>query len=84
MTAERDPGKLPWSELGAEIVLESTGFFTSPAADGKPGYDSHLAAGARKVVISAPTKGFAKMIVKGVNDDQLKPGDTCFGSNHFI
>ena len=77
VTAERNPGKLPWKELGADIVLESTGFFTSPADGDKPGYDSHIAAGARKVVISAPSKGFAKMVVMGVNDGDLTADDTC-------
>ncbi|MCA9054344.1 MAG: type I glyceraldehyde-3-phosphate dehydrogenase, partial [Planctomycetaceae bacterium] len=63
VTAEKDPAKLPWKDLGVDIALESTGFFTDEAKDGKPGYDSHLAAGAKKVVISAPSKGKAKMIV---------------------
>ncbi len=77
VTAERDPRDLPWKELGVEMVLESTGFFTNEATDDKPGYDSHLAAGAKKVVISAPSKGRAKLIVLGVNDDMLEAGDTC-------
>ncbi|MFP4055034.1 MAG: type I glyceraldehyde-3-phosphate dehydrogenase, partial [Phycisphaerae bacterium] len=54
-----------------------TGIFTSPKTDDKPGYDSHLDAGAEKVIISAPSKGFAKMIVLGVNDDTLTSDDTC-------
>ena len=40
--AERNPGDLPWSELGVDVALESTGFFTGRAADGKPGFDSHV------------------------------------------
>ena len=80
VTAERDPGNLPWSSLGVQIALESTGFFTDEAKDGKPGYDSHLSAGAKKVVISAPSKGRAKMIVLGVNDDQLTAGDDCISN----
>ncbi len=72
--AEKDPSKLPWKDLGVEIALESTGFFTGRAKDGKPGYDSHLTAGARKVILSAPAKDKPDMtVVLGVNDDQLKP-----------
>ena len=76
--AERDPRKLPWKELGVEVALESTGFFTKREAEGKPGYDSHLSAGARKVVISAPAKDKPDlMVVLGVNDEQLKPEHQC-------
>jgi glyceraldehyde 3-phosphate dehydrogenase len=72
--AERDPANLPWKELGVEIALESTGHFTSRSKDGKPGYDSHIAAGARKVVLSAPAKDKPDMtVVMGVNSDQIKP-----------
>ena len=72
VTAQRDPREIPWGELGAEVALESTGFFTRREADGKPGYDSHIAAGARKVVISAPAKDEPDLtVVLGVNDDQL-------------
>ena len=72
--AERDPAKLPWKDLGVEIALESTGFFTGRAKDGKPGYDSHIAAGARKVILSAPAKDKPDLtVVMGVNDDQIKP-----------
>jgi glyceraldehyde 3-phosphate dehydrogenase len=62
---ERDPAKLPWSDLGVEVVLESTGFFTSRDDAAK-----HLEAGARKVLISAPAKGEDITIVLGVNEDQ--------------
>ncbi|WP_417383824.1 type I glyceraldehyde-3-phosphate dehydrogenase [Gimesia sp.] len=76
--AERDPRELPWKELGVEVALESTGFFTNREADGKPGYDSHLTAGARKVVISAPAKDTPDMtVVFGVNDDQLTSEHIC-------
>ena len=51
--AERDPAKLPWAKLGVDVVIESTGLFTSRASKDKPGYDSHLKAGARKVILSA-------------------------------
>ncbi|HEX2105997.1 MAG TPA: type I glyceraldehyde-3-phosphate dehydrogenase [Solirubrobacteraceae bacterium] len=62
---ERDPAKLPWRDLGVEVVLESTGFFTDRDAAAK-----HLEAGAKKVVISAPAKNEDITIVLGVNDDQ--------------
>jgi glyceraldehyde 3-phosphate dehydrogenase len=61
--AERDPGNLPWKELGVDIVIESTGFFTN-AADA----EKHLVAGARKVLISAPAKGEDLTVVMGAND----------------
>lgn len=76
--AERDPRNLPWKELGVEVALESTGFFTKREADGKPGYDSHLTAGARKVVISAPAKDQPDLtVVQGVNDRLLGPEHNC-------
>jgi len=62
---ERDPAKLPWGDLGVEVVLESTGFFTERDDAAK-----HLEAGAKKVVISAPAKNEDVTIVLGVNDDQ--------------
>lgn len=75
--AERNPADLPWGDMGVQVALESTGFFTSRAKDGKPGYDSHIAAGAKKVVISAPAKDAPDLTcVMGVNDDQLKPEHT--------
>jgi glyceraldehyde 3-phosphate dehydrogenase len=63
--AERDPANLPWGELGVDIVLESTGFFTNADAA-----KAHIAGGAKKVIISAPAKGEDLTIVLGVNDDQ--------------
>jgi glyceraldehyde 3-phosphate dehydrogenase len=70
--SERDPGKLPWGELKVDVVIESTGIFTARAAGGKPGYDSHVAAGARKVILSAPAKDKPDLTcVLGVNDDKL-------------
>ncbi|KAB8168783.1 type I glyceraldehyde-3-phosphate dehydrogenase [Streptomyces sp. 3MP-14] len=66
--AERDPAKLPWSELGADIVIESTGIFTKREDAAK-----HLAAGAKKVLISAPAKNEDITIVVGVNQDQYDP-----------
>ena len=61
--AERDPANLPWGELNVDIVIESTGFFTN-ADDAR----KHIAAGAKKVLISAPAKGDAFTVVMGVND----------------
>jgi glyceraldehyde 3-phosphate dehydrogenase len=78
--AERNPGDLPWSELGVDVALESTGFFTGRASDGKPGFDSHLSAGARKVVISAPAKEPDLTVVLGVNDNQLSADHKCISN----
>jgi glyceraldehyde 3-phosphate dehydrogenase len=64
MFSERDPAALPWGELGVDVVLESTGFFTS-----REGAQKHLDAGAKKVVISAPATDPDFTIVIGVNDD---------------
>ena len=66
--SERDPADLPWAKVGAEIVIESTGFFTDAASAGK-----HLSAGAKKVIISAPAKGEDITIVMGVNDKLYDP-----------
>ncbi len=62
--AEKDPGKLPWKELGVDIVIESTGFFTD-ASDARKHIDE---GGAKKVIISAPAKGEDLTVVLGVND----------------
>lgn len=72
--AERDPAKLPWGDLGADIVVESTGLFTS-----RDKAAAHLSAGARKVVISAPGKDVDATFVMGVNDDSYDPA-----SHHVI
>ena len=65
--AERDPSKLPWGDLGVDVVLESTGFFTSKAKA-----SAHIAGGAKKVIISAPgDKDVDGTFVFGVNEDQL-------------
>jgi glyceraldehyde 3-phosphate dehydrogenase len=66
VTAERDPANLPHAELGIELVLECTGFFTDKASCQK-----HLDAGAKKVLISAPGKGVDLTVVYGVNHDKL-------------
>ena len=69
--AERDPAKLPWGELGVDVVIESTGFFTN-ADDAR----KHIEAGAKKVVVSAPAKGEDLTVVLGVNDGQYDGSQT--------
>jgi glyceraldehyde 3-phosphate dehydrogenase len=68
--AERDPGALPWGDLGVDVVIESTGFFTARAAAAK-----HLDGGATKVVISAPASGEDITVVLGVNFDRYSPAE---------
>jgi glyceraldehyde 3-phosphate dehydrogenase len=74
--AERDPAALPWAKVGADIVIESTGFFTN-AEDAK----KHVTAGAKKVIISAPAKGEDITIVMGVNDKDYDPATDVVISN---
>ena len=69
--AEADASKLPWGELGVDVVLECTGFYTSKAKA-----EAHIKAGARKVVISAPAGNDLPTIVYNVNHETLKPEDT--------
>lgn len=79
--AEKDPSKLPWKDLKIDVALESTGIFTTRAKDGKPGYDSHLTAGARKVVLSAPASDSPDLTcVLGVNDDKLTADMKCISN----
>jgi len=66
--SERDPAKLPWGDLGVDVVIESTGIFRSRSEAGK-----HLEAGARKVIISAPGKDEDITVVLGVNEDKYDP-----------
>ncbi len=69
--AEKDPAKLPWRDLGVQVVIESTGLFTDPAKA-----RAHIDAGAKKVVISAPAKGEGSTtVVLGVNEAVLKEAD---------
>jgi glyceraldehyde 3-phosphate dehydrogenase len=71
--AEKDPGNLPWKELGIEVVVESTGLFTD-----RENAEKHLSAGAQKVIVSAPAKGEDITIVLGVNGDDYDP------DNHHV
>lgn len=87
VVAERDPAKLPWGTMGVDVALESTGFFTAravPPVDGKPGksgYDSHLTAGAKKVILSAPAKDKPDLtVVMGVNDNLLTAAHKCISN----
>ncbi len=74
----RNPAELPWKEMKVDIVVESTGIFTARAKDGKAGYDTHLQAGAKRVVLSAPAKDPPDLTcVLGVNDDKLTPDMKC-------
>lgn len=71
--SERDPGTLPWADLGVDIVIESTGIFTK-----KDDAAKHIQAGAKKVIISAPAKNEDLTIVLGVNEDKYDP------ANHHV
>ena len=75
ITAERDPANLKWDEVGAEYVIESTGFFLTEETAGK-----HLKAGAKKVVLSAPSKDHTPMFVMGVNNTELKADQKIFSN----
>ena len=66
--AEKDPANLPWAKLGVEVVVESTGFYTDATKAA-----AHIAAGAKKVIISAPAKNEDKTIVIGVNENEYDP-----------
>ena len=74
--SERDPAAIRWGDLGADVVIESTGFFTDAAKA-----RAHLAGGAKKVIISAPAKGDVPTYVLGVNDDRLDPAASDVFSN---
>lgn len=76
--SERDPSKLPWGDNNVDIVIESTGIFAARAGGGKPGYDTHLEAGAKRVILSAPAKDGADLTcVIGVNEDKLTGDMKC-------
>jgi len=75
ITAERDPANLKWNEVDADYVIESTGFFLTEETAGK-----HLLAGAKKVVLSAPSKDHTPMFVMGVNNKELKADQKIFSN----
>ncbi|MEE9269376.1 MAG: type I glyceraldehyde-3-phosphate dehydrogenase [Candidatus Krumholzibacteria bacterium] len=78
--SERSPARLPWRELGVEVALEATGVFTVRESE-KGGYGDHLVAGAKKVILSAPSKDDPDlMCVLGVNDDRLLPEHRCISN----
>ena len=76
ISKERDPGNLPWKDLGAEVVIESTGLFTK-----RPDAEKHLAAGAKKVIISAPATDPDITVVLGVNFDKYNKDEHHIISN---
>ncbi|QDU86735.1 Glyceraldehyde-3-phosphate dehydrogenase [Pirellulimonas nuda] len=79
--ALRNPAECPWGDLGVDVVVESTGVFSARKTDAKPGYDSHLDAGAKRVVLSAPAKDGADLTcVLGVNDDKLTADLKCISN----
>jgi glyceraldehyde 3-phosphate dehydrogenase len=75
-TSEKNPSDLPWEELGVEIVIESTGFFTD-----RQGASKHLDAGANRVIISAPAKNIDRTICMGVNEKDYDPENDILISN---
>jgi glyceraldehyde 3-phosphate dehydrogenase len=83
--AEKDPGNIPWKDLGVDIVIESTGIFTDAKGNpdkGKPGANVHITkGGARKVIISAPAKNEDITVVLGVNDGNYDPAKHAVISN---
>ncbi|HMB00841.1 MAG TPA: type I glyceraldehyde-3-phosphate dehydrogenase [Spirochaetota bacterium] len=79
--SEKNPANLKWDEKGVDIVIEATGIFRKKAADGKPGYDSHLQAGAKKVILTVPAKDeIDATIVLGVNDQVLENNPACLSN----
>jgi len=78
--SERNPADLPWGKMGVQVAIEATGIFRANKTAEKPGYDSHLDAGAKKVIISAPSKGTATIVVLGVNDEVLTPEVKCISN----
>ena len=79
--AVKNPAELPWKDLKVDVVVESTGIFTKRATDTAAGYDTHIKAGTKRVVLSAPADDGADLTcVLGVNDDQLKPELKCISN----
>jgi glyceraldehyde 3-phosphate dehydrogenase len=79
--SERDPNKLPWKEMEVDVAVESTGIFTGRATETKAGYDTHIKAGAKRVVLSAPANDGADLTcVLGVNEDKLTSAMKCISN----
>jgi glyceraldehyde 3-phosphate dehydrogenase len=79
--AVKNPAELPWKDMKIDVAVESTGIFTKRSKEGVAGYDTHLQAGAKRVVLSAPADDGADLTcVLGVNDDQLKPEMKCISN----
>jgi glyceraldehyde 3-phosphate dehydrogenase len=79
--AVKNPAELPWKDLGVDVCVESTGIFTKRGTDAAAGYDTHLKAGAKRVVLSAPADDGADLTcVLGVNDDQLNASLKCISN----
>jgi glyceraldehyde 3-phosphate dehydrogenase len=79
--AAKNPAELPWGDLKVDVVVESTGVFTAREKDGKAGYDTHLKAGAKRVILSAPAKDKPDLTcVLGVNDDKLTTAMKCISN----
>jgi glyceraldehyde 3-phosphate dehydrogenase len=79
--AVKNPAELPWKELDVDVCVESTGIFTKRGTETSAGYDTHLKAGAKRVVLSAPADDGADLTcVLGVNDDQLNAGLKCISN----
>lgn len=79
VTAIRDPKTLPWSEMGVEVVIESTGIFTTATGD-KGGYLDHVTAGAKKVILTVPAKDDITTVVLGVNEHVIQPGIAAYSN----
>ena len=79
--AEKNPANLPWKDMGVKIVVESTGVFRAKKTDAKPGYDSHIEAGASYVVLTVPAKDdIDATIVLGVNDADMTKDTKCISN----
>ncbi|MBN2735990.1 MAG: type I glyceraldehyde-3-phosphate dehydrogenase [Spirochaetales bacterium] len=79
-SAIRNPKELPWKELGVDVVVESTGIFTKASSE-KGGYKDHLIAGAKKVILTVPSKDqIDQTIVLGVNDNEINKSNTSFSN----
>ncbi len=79
--AVKNPAELPWGKMNVDVVIESTGIFTKRSKEGAAGYDTHIQAGAKKVVLSAPADDGADLTcVLGVNDDKLTKDMKCISN----